>query len=225
MNIADKANGDISQLPVLYTFRRCPYAMRARMTLASSKLKVDIREVVLKDKPQEMLALSSKGTVPVLDLGHIVIDESLDILKWSLEQHDPEGWMQFDADRLTEMAALVEACDSNFKRHLDHYKYSDRYPLHAQEYYRDQCIPFLEVLSKRLESNAYLFASRISYADIAIFPFIRQFASVDAAWFGSMSLPGLHRWLTQLVESDLFKSIMVKYPKWQTGDATTIFPA
>jgi len=193
------------------------------MTLVASALKFEIREVVLRDKPKEMLALSSKGTVPVLDLGHTVIDESLDILKWSLQQRDPEGWMRFDDVGLTEMAALVEACDSDFKRHLDHYKYSDRYPLHPQEYYRDQCLPFVEVLNTQLESNAYLFAGRISYADIAIFPFIRQFANVDAVWFRSLPLPGLQRWLSRRLDSDLFKSIMVKYPQWRAGDATTTF--
>jgi glutathione S-transferase len=193
------------------------------MALAAAGLEFEIREVVLRDKPKELLTLSSKATVPVLDLGHTVIDESLDIIKWSLAQNDPAGWMRFDNNQLANMAALIDACDSGFKRHLDHYKYSDRYPAHPLEDYRNQCLPFLETLNRQLESNAYLFAGRISYADIAICPFVRQFANVDAAWFGSLALPGVQRWLSELLESERFKSIMTKYPQWRAGDAATIF--
>jgi len=216
-------NGLADQHPVLYTFRRCPYAMRARMALCASKTQFEIREVMLRDKPREMLALSPKGTVPVLVVGDTVLEESLDIMKWSLQQHDPEGWMQFSSDEMTEMEQLVQACDAEFKAHPDSYKYADRHPEHAAAYYRDLALPFLEELNRRMTSHSCLFADRLSYADVAIFPFVRQFANVDTDWFASLPYPNLQRWLSTFLKSVLFQSIMQKYPQWRPGDDAVVF--
>jgi glutathione S-transferase len=194
------------------------------MALCTSNTEFEIREVVLRDKPSEMLALSPKGTVPVLVVGGTVLDESLDIMNWSLQRHDPEGWIQFSNAELTEMAQLVQACDSEFKAHLDRYKYADRHPKQTAAYYRDLALPFLAELNRRLASHSCLFADRLSYADVATFPFIRQFANVDAQWFASLPYPGLQHWLSTILDSDLFRSIMLKYPQWHAGDETLTFP-
>ena len=215
-------SGEVGSRPLLYSFRRCPYAIRARLALAVSELEYEVREVVLRDKPEEMLVLSPKGTVPVLLDGPIVIDESLDILKWCLAQHDPQGWLRFSPVELTKMAALVNDCDSAFKTHLDRYKYSDRFSEHPPEFYRSLCLPFISELNRRLSCTSNLFADRLCYADIAIFPFIRQFANVDPDWFAGQNYPGLQRWLAQLLESDLFKSVMSKYPQWRPGDKALV---
>lgn len=193
------------------------------MSLFVAEIEFEIREVVLRDKPREMLEVSPKGTVPVLLIDNTVVDESLDIMKWSLQQHDPDGWMQFSNAKLTEMAHLVEACDSEFKTHLDRYKYSDRHPEHTEAYYRDLALPFLKELNRRLESHSCLFADRLSYADIAIFPFIRQFANVAPQWFASLPYPCLRGWLSSILDSDLYQSIMQKYPQWRPGDDAVVF--
>ena len=224
---------DIHNLPhraslILYTFRRCPYAMRARMALAASELPFETREVVLKDKPPEMLDVSPKGTVPVLviggeNIGDRVIDESLDIVVWALEQNDPQGWLDFTSNDRTEMAELVEICEQQFKANLDRYKYADRHPENSPSFYQSLCLPFLDTLEAQLMANPYLFADRLCYADIAIFPFIRQFANVDAKSFESLDYPQVKDWLSQLVNGDLFKVIMTKYPQWHAGDESTFF--
>lgn len=209
-------------LPVLYTFRRCPYAIRARMALAYANIDYEVREVVLRDKPPSMLALSPKGTVPVLQLRGLMLDESIDIFNWALDQHDPQGWRDYDQPTLEEMAALVEHCENDFKPKLDRYKYADRHPQRSQLDYRRECEPFLQTLEQCLLDHFYLFGTRLSYADVALFPFIRQFAHVDKAWFDSAAYPGLQRWLQDLLGSELFLSVMTKHPQWREGDAVVL---
>ncbi|MBL4682115.1 MAG: glutathione S-transferase [Pseudomonadales bacterium] len=206
--------------PILYTFRRCPYAIRARMGLAYANVDFEHREVTLKNKPTNMISLSPKGTVPVLKLlDGTVLEESLDILIWAIGQKDVDGWMTYPAKRLSEMAALIAENDFEFKIHLDHYKYADRFPEASQEEYRSRCEPFLLSLEKRLTENPFLFSHQIAYADIAIVSFIRQFSKVDETWFSHAPYPRLKIWLNHLINSTLFLSIMKKYKAWQPGDA------
>ena len=195
----------------LYSFRRCPYAMRARMALRYSGVAVDIVEVSLKAKPAEMLALSGKGTVPVLNAGGRVIDESLDIMRWALAQNDPQDWLlKDDPDAAAHIAPLIEQNDQVFKVHLNRYKYAERYPEQPMEVYRSEGEVFLRRLDQLLEGRDYLLADHPSLADVALMPFVRQFAHVDREWFGQTPYLRLQAWLQRLLESDLFTSIMKK---------------
>lgn len=191
----------------LYSFRRCPYAMRARMALRYSGVPVEIVEVSLKAKPAEMLAISPKGTVPVLDADGRVIDESLEITRWALAQNDPQGWL-LDGD--SRIAELIEANDQGFKVDLNRYKYAERYPEQPMEVYRAQGAVFLQRLEGLLQDRDYLLADHPSLADIALLPFVRQFAHVDREWFAQTPYPRLQAWLHNFLESDLFTSIMKK---------------
>lgn len=195
----------------LYSFRRCPYAMRARMALRYSGVAVDIVEVSLKAKPAEMLALSGKGTVPVLNANGRVIDESLDIMRWALAQNDPQDWLlKDDPDAATHIAPLIEQNDQVFKVHLNRYKYAERYPEQPMEVYRAEGEVFLRKLDELLEGRDYLLAEHPCLADVALMPFVRQFAHVDREWFGQTPYLRLQAWLQRLLESDLFTSIMKK---------------
>ncbi|SDT94692.1 glutathione S-transferase [Pseudomonas yamanorum] len=192
---------------VLYSFRRCPYAMRARMALRYSGAAVQIIEVSLKAKPAEMLALSPKGTVPVLSVDGRVVDESLAIMRWALAQNDPEGWLLED-DGATQ--ALIEENDQGFKYQLDRYKYAERYPEQPMEHYRAEGEVFLSKLEGLLAQREYLLAGHLSLADVALAPFVRQFAHVDREWFGRAPYPRLQAWLQRFLESPLFIAIMAK---------------
>jgi len=192
---------------VLYSFRRCPYAMRARMALRYSGVAVQIIEVSLKAKPAEMLALSPKGTVPVLSVDGRVIDESLAIMGWALAQNDPEGWLLED-DGATQ--ALIEENDQGFKYQLDRYKYAERYPEQPMEHYRAEGEVFLSKLEGLLAQREYLLAGHLSLADVALAPFVRQFAHVDREWFGQAPYPRLQNWLQRFLESPLFIAVMAK---------------
>jgi glutathione S-transferase len=191
----------------LYSFRRCPYAMRARMALRYSGVPVDIIEVSLKAKPAEMLAISPKGTVPVLDAGGRVIDESLEIMRWALAQNDPQGWL-LDGD--SRIAELIEANDQGFKVQLNRYKYAERYPEQPMEVYRAEGAVYLQRLEVLLNDRDYLLADHPSLADIALLPFVRQFAHVDREWFAQTPYVRLQAWLQRFLESELFTSIMKK---------------
>ena len=210
--------------PILYSFRRCPYAIRARMVLRYSDIKVELREVVLADKPAEMLMCSPKGTVPVLvpDKGD-VIDESLDIMRWALAQNDPDGWAGENGEYWQQAQELIDINDNAFKQSLDQYKYADRFPEHPVSFYRQQAEVFIQQLEHRLSGQYFLLGKNISVADIAIFPFIRQFAFVDKAWFDQSEYRALQAWLKGLLELSLFVDIMQKYSQWKTGDAPRIF--
>lgn len=200
-------------LPILYSFRRCPYAIRARMALHYAGVQIEMREVLLKDKPPSMLAASSKGTVPVLIFPDgQVLDESYDVMRWALEQSDPEHWWVDELE--TEVEQLIQWNDGEFKSHLDHYKYFERFPEHPMEYYRSQAEEFLMALEQRLSIEKYLLGKTISVADVAIFPFIRQFAFADKNWFDLSPYSNLQSWLTNFLDSDLFVSVMTKHPVW-----------
>jgi glutathione S-transferase len=198
-------------MTTLYSFRRCPYAMRARMALRYSGVEVSIVEVSLKAKPAEMLALSSKGTVPVLDVDGRVIDESLEIMRWALAQNDPQDWLLKDdpQGQLT-IAALIEENDQAFKVQLNRYKYAERYPEHPVAFYRTEGEVFLRKLEEMLASRDYLLADHPSLADVALMPFVRQFAHVDREWFAQAPYRRLQAWLQRFIESQLFTSIMAK---------------
>jgi glutathione S-transferase len=207
------------ELPILYSFRRCPYAMRARMAVAVSGVKVELREILLRDKPLELLAASSKATVPVLVFPDgRVIDESLDVMRWALRQNDPENWLASNAPE------LIEQNDGPFKAALDRYKYPHRYGLESAYPYRDEGLAVLAEWDTRLYERQFLAGDTRGLTDFAIFPFVRQFAATDQAWFNQQPLPGVHRWLGQLLTSDLFVNIMHRYPRWQAGDAAMVFP-
>ena len=197
---------------ILYSFRRCPYAMRARMALSSSGLEYEHREVVLRDKPPEMLEVSPKGTVPVLVTPTgTVIEESLDIMRHALAMKDPEGWLERDDPE------LVAANDGPFKHHLDRYKYATRYSDVDPEEHRSVALDILRQLDARLAKDAYLCGARRGLADIAIFPFIRQFANADRTWFDAQSLPRLQDWLERLITSELFTGVMAKQAQWKAA--------
>lgn len=195
----------------LYSFRRCPYAMRARMALRYSEVAVDIVEVSLKAKPAEMLALSSKGTVPVLNVDGQIIDESLEIMRWALACNDPQDWLLKD-DRQGQLAiaALIEENDQRFKVHLNRYKYAERYPEQPMAFYRAEGEVFLRKLDELLEGRDYLIADHPSLADVALMPFIRQFAHVDREWFAQTPYRRLQAWLQRFLTSELFTSVMAK---------------
>lgn len=215
-------------LPVLYSFRRCPYAMRARMAIAASGLRCELREVVLRDKPAELLAASPKGTVPVLvDAQGAVIDQSLDIMLWALRGHDPDGWLRPSQGTLEDMLALVAECDGAFKRHLDGYKYPDRQPEVERDAarHRAEGAAFLQALDARLQSSRCLFGDNPALADIAIAPFVRQFAQVDPGWFDAQPWPHLHAWLSARLNAPVFARVMEKHSQWRTGNPGISFPA
>ncbi len=199
-------------LPILYSYRRCPYAMRARMAIWAANIQVEVREISLREKPAHLLQISPKGTVPVLQLPDgAVLEQSLDIMQWALAQNDPQGWMNADREAVS---ALISINDDDFKKALDRYKYPDRYPEHTQAFYREQGEQFLKRLEVALGEHDYLLGEKPSMADVAIFPFIRQFASVDAEWFASSAYPKLRVWLEGWLESPLFAQVMQKFPTY-----------
>lgn len=194
--------------PRLYTYRRCPYAIRSRLALYQAKIDYESIEISLKNKPSDFLTLSPKGTVPVLvDNNGVVIEESLEIMFWALNKSDPENWISHDNNLSLK---LINENDLNFKKNLDRYKYADRFPEYSKEYYRSQCEIFLNLLNEKLQSKNYLIAERISLADVAIFPFIRQFALVDEEWFLNSKYQKLKKWLQSFTESQMFKDVMKK---------------
>jgi glutathione S-transferase len=200
----------MTRLPILYSFLRCPYAIRSRMALRYAGIDYELREISLKNKPPEMLAISPKGTTPVLQLTDgEVLEESLDIIYWALAQNDPEGWLEFFPNLLELGKNLIAINDSEFKQNLDRYKYHVRFP-EPQATYRAQAETYLETLEKLLRLHSFLLGDRDSFADIAIFPFIRQFAHVDLDWFDNSHYLALVRWLNFYKSSSLFLSVMEK---------------
>jgi len=217
--------------PILYSYRRCPYAMRARMAIYLSQIQVEQREIVFWDKPQSMLQASPKGTVPVLVLpDSTVIDESRDIMLWAFKNSTDksiyQAWLftENSAERL-KLNDWIDRCDTDFKTHLDHYKYADRFPEFTQIYYREQGCQFLNEIELTLAQKhqntnqniepVSLIGEQWSVADIAIFPFIRQFVNVDKDWFEQADYPCLKAWLSGLLSADFFKAIMKNRPVWQ----------
>lgn len=196
---------------ILYSFRRCPYAMRARMALRYAGCPVQICEVSLKANPADMLALSPKGTVPVLSVDGEVLEESLQIMHWALARHDPQNWaLRDDPNAAQQATQLIERNDTLFKQQLNHYKYAERYPEQSRETYRPLAEAVLLDLEQRLERQAYLVAAHPSIADVALMPFVRQFAGVEPDWFATAPYPRLRVWLQGWLESALFKAIMAR---------------
>jgi glutathione S-transferase len=208
--------------PVLYSFRRCPYAMRARLAIDAAQLCVELREVELRNKPESLLLASPKATVPVLVQANVrVIDESLDIMQWALAQHDPEAWLANGPSAQTQF--LLDWNDTDFKYYLDRYKYADRYPEFSELDYRQQGERFLMELEQRLTRQPYLLGEGFTWLDAAILPFIRQFEAVDEAWFQQSPYPAVQRWLHQFLSSARFRRVMNKYSPWKPGDAPVWF--
>lgn len=211
---------ETNRLPILYSFRRCPYAMRARLAIASSEQVCELREVVLRNKPQAMLKASPKGTVPVLQLPDgTVVDESLDIMLWALERHDPQRWLTPPTGTPAQMMALISHNDNDFKGHLDRYKYPQRFELISGIDNRDAGAQWLYALDDRLQSHPYLFGDRPCLADMAIAPFVRQYAHTDRDWFWGQNWPALIGWLDNFLNSALFAAIMHKYAPWNPDPA------
>ena len=213
-------------LPILYCFRRCPYAMRARLALLSSSITCELREVVLRNKPPELLAASPKGTVPALITPEgQVIDQSLDIMLWALRQNDPEHWLPTKVAAFDAGMALLARCDGEFKHHLDRYKYPQRYEGANKEASRLMAALFVVDLEALLTQNHYIFGSSLSILDAGIAPFMRQFAHVDAVWFASQRWPRVQAWLVAFETSDALKQVMTAHPPWALGAPITVFPS
>jgi glutathione S-transferase len=210
-------------LPILYSFRRCPYAIRARLAIRAAGVRVVLREVVLRDKPAALLAVSPKATVPVLQLADgQVIAQSLEIMRWALATHDPRRWV--DPAEHAEVRALIALNDGAFKQALDRYKYAPRHPQRAPHEWRDDAVALmLAPLNARLAEQAFLLRDTPSLADIAIVPFVRQFAAVDAAWFDGAPLASLRAWMAGLIAAPLFDSVMGKFDAWKPGDADVVW--
>lgn len=209
----------MSNRTTLYSFRRCPYAIRARLAIASAGVPVALREIRLQEKPAAFLALSPSGTVPCLCVEGTVLDESLDIMIWALEQNDPAGWLQMPKAGHT----LIDECDGPFKIALDRVKYASRFSDANPTQDRENASVFLLRLEALLIAP-YLFGEQPKVADMAILPFVRQFAFVDKIWFDAQPWPRLQRWLEAFLISPAFLGVMDKYPQWRPGDPVTAFP-
>ncbi|MCW1956629.1 MAG: glutathione S-transferase [Roseobacter sp.] len=206
--------------PVLWSFRRCPYAMRARLGLAAAGQPVHLREILLRDKPAAFLAASKSATVPCLDLGTEQIDESLDIMLWALAQNDPEALL--DMPPLGH--ELIAECDGPFKQALDRSKYATRYPDSDPQDARSKASAFIAKLEAQIGAGPWLFGTAPKLADLAILPFVRQFAHIDQTWFAAQPWPAVQGWLAAFKAAPRFAAIMQKYPPWQPPEAGHPFP-
>lgn len=214
--------------PILYSFRRCPYAMRARMAIFKAGIEVELREVVMRDRPQELYDIFKPGSVPVLHLPDgTVIGESLKVMLWALEQNDPDEWLKPKNEALS-LIEMVSQPNGKFKYALDRYKYPDRYLSDDMPVFEDDmrkiCLDILREWNVRIAENGYLIGDQISLADIAIFPFVRQYAHTDLDWFDKQDLKPLQNWLSAHKQSDLFTKTMRKYDQWHSGNAPLIWP-
>jgi UPF0176 protein len=210
--------------PILYSFRRCPYAMRARLALLVSGIRCEMREITLAHKPQNMLEASPKGTVPVLVLKDRVLDQSLDIMRWALSQNDPEGWSTAGQTFDKEAQALVRICDDEFKMHLDRYKYPNRYDLPNGLADREAGSAYLDQVNTKLMLSTFLMGTKWSWVDAAIAPFVRQFARTDRIWFDAQAWTALQNWLTKFEQSERFSTVMHRYKIWYEGAKPLAFP-
>ena len=209
MNYVERLDS-IESKPYLFSYRRCPYAMRARMALVESDIEFDIYEISLRNKPNEMLKISAKGTVPILRLNKLVLDESLDIMKWAYKNSKSNHLHLIEPGEKKIADELVILNDGKFKSSLDRYKYFERCPDKSKVEHRKSCYFFLEILEKRLEITSFLISDSRTFADICIFPFIRQFMNVDKEWFDNSEYKRVKQWLIFLINSDLFKMVMIK---------------
>ena len=209
MNYVEQLNS-VKSRPYLFSYRRCPYAMRARMALVESNIEFDIYEISLRNKPNEMLKISPKGTVPILRLNKLVLDESLDIMEWAYKNSKSNHLNLLDLTDKKIADELVILNDGKFKDSLDGYKYFERAPEKSKVEHRKSCYFFLEILEKRLEATSFLIGDKRTFVDICIFPFIRQFMNVDKEWFDNSDYKRVKNWLILLIKSDLFNRVMIK---------------
>jgi glutathione S-transferase len=217
-----------STTPILYSLQNCPYAIRARLAILVAQQTVRLRAIVMQDKPPEMLALSPKGTVPVLVVGatnkKIVIDESLDIMLWALKLNDPENlFYSHDADALTEMLQIINDNDEDFKPKLEQYKRAKRFHGNDEEHCRLLCEPFIQSLEYRLAQHKFLMGSTSSLLDYALLPFIRQYSRVNRQLYLQGPYTHLQRWLNHHLQSRLFSKAMFKYPLWLDNHEEWLF--
>ena len=211
-------------LPVLYSFRRCPYAIRARLALAHAGLACELREINLRAKPSALLQASPKGTVPVLVLADgTVIEQSLDIMLHALRSQDPDGWLAPTQGSLQDMLALIARNDSDFKQALDRCKYPERYTAEAVHQAQTDAQAWLAALDAQLSATGYLFGQHPSLADMALRPFVRQYARIDEAQWAEQPWPHLQAWLQRWIDSALFAEVMETYPGWQEGSTGPTF--
>ena len=208
----------MSTTPILYSFRRCPYAIRARLAIYSADIKLELLEILLRDKAPKFLEASKSKTVPCLQTNDYILDESLEIMIWALNINDPKNWLR-ETDKSLE---LIATCDGPFKNALDRTKYSNRYPDESAVENRMLASNFLDFIESQL--NPCLFGENLNLADIAILPFVRQFAHIDFDWFLSQPWPKTAEWLENFKTSEMFKLVMKKYSKWEENDPVTLFP-
>lgn len=211
--------------PILYSFRRCPYAMRARLALLASGIRCEMREIALSQKPDSMLAVSPKGTVPVLVLKDKVLEESLDIMHWAMAQSDPQCWSTAGQSNDAQAQAWVRSCDDEFKKNLDRYKYPNRYALSDGLAHRDMGAQFLLKLNAQLDKTPYLMGGDWCWVDAAIAPFVRQFARTDRDWFDAQAWSALKVWLENFEQSPAYSEVMHKFKVWHQGAKPVAFPA
>lgn len=213
---------------ILYSFRRCPYAMRARYAIATLGISVQLREVVLKNKPEALLSLGGRSTVPQLLVGGMRYPESLDIIHWALKNSPNvllvEQLWPSDPQKQAKISAWIGFNDHCFKPWLDRYKYADRYPEQSESDYREKGERFLKRINQRLEHHDFLLGNHMTIADIAVFPFIRQFAGVDSYWFEASEYLHLKRWLKAFLEGEYFRVVMKKFSPWEEGQEILNFP-
>lgn len=214
----------MTEREILYSFRRCPYAIRARLAIFVSGQVVELREILLRDKAPEFLDTSPSETVPCLKTGETVIDESLDIMLWALSRNDPEDWLRPGGADLDAALELIRACDGPFKNHLDRYKYDTRHPDADRDQERQAGAVFLTHLNDALIRERWLLGPRASIADYAILPFVRQFANTDRSWFDAQDWHALVCWLEAFEGSELYHAVMHKWSRWRTCDAPVLFP-
>ena len=215
----------VDQPPIFWSFRRCPYAMRARLAIAASGQKVQLREIQLRDKPADFLATSPKGTVPVLKLENgQVIDESCDIMFWALGLNDPENWLAVWWQNPALAMAFLSRLDGAFKHDLDRYKYASRYDRDAGSVHRDSGAAFLTELDQNLQQTGALSGPQLGLLDFASLPFVRQFRIADPDWFDDQSWLHLHAWLGGFLDSARYDLAMQKYPQWSPDGQSIAFP-
>jgi glutathione S-transferase len=223
--VLDAAPGSAQRYPILYSFRRCPYAMRARLALATSGTVCVLREVVLARKPTALLLASPKGTVPVLVLPDgQVLDQSLDIMLWALRRNDPKRWLPKSPQALEASLRLIAECDGDFKANLDRYKYPNRYALPGGAVHRESAAQFLKTLDATLTAQCFLNGPHFGLADAAIAPFVRQFAHTDPAWFSGQPWSALQQWLDKFEVCGDYTRVMDKFAAWVEGQDVLLFP-
>ena len=215
----------MSELPVFWSFRRCPYAMRARLAIAASGENVELREIMLRFKPEAFRAVSAKATVPVLELGSgQVIDQSRDIMFWALQRNDPQNWLDIWYRDPNEVNRFIDRLDGSFKHNLDRYKYASRYNADRALTHRLAGAEFLSELDFKLGQESFLSGKNAGILDFASLPFVRQFRIADPDWFDQQHWPYMHKWLSAFLTSRTFAEVMIKYTPWQEGAEPVFFP-